>query len=92
MPHISENLKFKCNLASKRNVTYKLLISNVVLLCYCFNHVPSISIRKSQPSLYEEIKEIQNSKEVTHVYVYGEGMEKGKKEKKKWIKRMHYHV
>jgi len=32
--------------------TYKLLGSNAIPLCNCFNHVPSIVIRKSQSSLH----------------------------------------
>lgn len=35
----------------KKQVSYKLCVSNVVLLSYCFNRVPSISIRKAQSSL-----------------------------------------
>lgn len=37
---------------TKIALTYKLIGSDAVPLCNCFDHVPSIIIRKSQPSLH----------------------------------------
>lgn len=43
-------------LNNKRTATYNVLIPNVVLSSYCFNHVPCISLRKSQTSLHNSKK------------------------------------